>query len=146
VSLPDIQILVQSELISYSPIIVCCMTTFAPESPRWLMSKGRYRQAFESLCRLRQCRLHAARDLYDIHVRLMLEHEIRPKTAWARATTLFTVPRNRRAAQSAFFVMLMQQACGVNVIAYYSSAIFRDAGFAPQQALLASMGTGIINW
>ncbi|KEQ79879.1 putative MFS myo-inositol transporter [Aureobasidium pullulans EXF-150] len=131
---------------SIPPIFVCCMTFFAPESPRWLMSKERYREAFQSLCRLRQCHLHAARDLYDIHIRLMLEHELKPKTAWARATKLFSVPRNRRAAQSAFFVMLMQQFCGVNVIAYYSSAIFVDAGFTVQRALLASMGTGIINW
>ena len=131
---------------SIPPIIVCIMTYFAPESPRWLMSKGRYQEAFESLITLRKTRLMAARDLYDIHVRLELEKEIKPGSAWARATKLFAVPRNRRAAQSAFFVMYMQQFCGVNIIAYYSSQIFRDAGFGAQQALLASLGTGLINW
>jgi MFS family permease len=34
----------------------------------------------------------------------------------------------------------------MTVIAYYSSQIFLDGGFTDQQALLASMGTGIINW
>ena len=36
--------------------------------------------------------------------------------------------------------------CGVNVIAYYSSAIFYDSGFSETQALTASLGFGIINW
>lgn len=40
----------------------------------------------------------------------------------------------------------MQQFCGVNVIAYYSTSIFREAGFSTPNALLVSMGGGIINW
>jgi len=40
----------------------------------------------------------------------------------------------------------MQQFCGVNVIAYYSTTIFTDSGYSESSALLASMGTGILNW
>ena len=42
--------------------------------------------------------------------------------------------------------MFMQQFCGVNIIAYYSSSIFLAADFTPQSALGASMGFGVINW
>lgn len=38
------------------------------------------------------------------------------------------------------------QFCGVNVIAYYSSEIFLDAGFSQKAALAASFGFGVINW
>lgn len=34
----------------------------------------------------------------------------------------------------------------MNVIAYYSTTIFTDSGYSTSQALLASMGTGILNW
>jgi hypothetical protein len=40
----------------------------------------------------------------------------------------------------------MQQFCGVNVIAYYSTTIFIEAGFSRSNALLVSMGNGIINF
>jgi len=40
----------------------------------------------------------------------------------------------------------MQQFCGVNIIAYYSSAIFVDANFSETSALAASLGFGIINF
>ena len=40
----------------------------------------------------------------------------------------------------------MQQFCGVNVIAYYSTTIFIESGYSTTSALLASMGTGILNW
>ena len=53
---------------------------------------------------------------------------------------------NRRAALASVIVMFMQQFCGVNVIAYYSSNIFSQSGFNDVQSLLASFGFGLINW
>ena len=46
---------------------------FCPESPRWLMKKGRYPQALRSLKGLRFTELQACRDLYYIHAQLEVE-------------------------------------------------------------------------
>jgi hypothetical protein len=42
--------------------------------------------------------------------------------------------------------MFMQQFCGINVIAYYSSTIFREAGFNEVNALGATLGFGTLNF
>jgi len=125
-------------------LIIMSQVFFCPESPRWLMSKGRYDTAYASLLRLRHSDIQAARDLYYIHTLLEAEKEI--SEGRNRFIELFTVPRNRRAALASFIVMFMQQFCGVNVIAYYSSNIFSEANFSDIQALLASWGFGMINW
>ncbi|KAI0778880.1 hypothetical protein BD413DRAFT_464840 [Trametes elegans] len=125
-------------------LVVMSQVYFCPESPRWLMGKGRYDKAFESLLRLRETPLQAARDLYYIHV--LLEAEVEIQSGRNLFLELFTVPRNRRATLASTIVMFMQQFCGVNVIAYYSSNIFTQAGATQIEALLASWGTGMINW
>lgn len=127
-----------------APIIVCAMIFYAPESPRWYMSKGRVADAFRSMQRLRFCDLQAARDLYYMAELLSLE---KTETEGRNLLTdMWKVPRVRRAAQASGLVMFMQQFCGVNVIAYYSSQIFVEAGFERKAALLTTMGTGLVNW
>lgn len=79
------------------------------------MEKGRYEKAFESMRRLRFSPVQAARDMYYAHKLLEVESEQRSKRQ-STFKELFFVRRNRRAAQSSFFVMFMQQFCGVNVI------------------------------
>lgn len=126
------------------PLIVCAQVYFVPESPRWLIMKSRHRDAFESLSKLRWTRMQAARDLFYMHT--LLEAESEMSNGKQKLKEMFTIGRNRRAMIGSEIVMFMQQFCGINVIAYYSSSIFTSAGFATQKALLASLGFGIVNF
>ena len=111
------------------------------------MKKGRYIEAFKSFCRLRNSELQAARDLYYVHCQLAEEMQVlKGSNYFSRFMELFTIPRVRRATLASFVVMIAQQMCGINIIAFYSSTIFAQAGSTPKQALLASWGFGLVNW
>ncbi|KAG5361084.1 putative metabolite transport protein [Yarrowia sp. C11] len=125
-------------------LMVCILIVKCPESPRWYLARGEIRKSFESMREIRHSDVQAARDTFYAHVLLVEETEM--KKGKNRFVELFTVPRNRRAAWASFIVMFMQQFCGINVIAYYSSNIFMESGFGPVQALLASFGFGAINF
>ncbi|KAG9769660.1 Polyol transporter 5 [Exophiala dermatitidis] len=126
---------------------------FCPESPRWLMKKGRHAKAYRALLRLRNSPLQAARDLYYIHAQLIQEDILVEESAVAthgnfftRFIELFTIPRIRRATQASGIVMIAQQMCGINIIAFYSSTVFANAGASVTGALLASWGFGLVNF
>lgn len=120
---------------------------FCPESPRWYIKKNRYQKAYNSLLKLRFTPLQAARDLYYIHAQLEVEADIIGKSNYlTRFMELFTIPRIRRATLASFVVMIGQQMCGINIIAFYSSSIFRQAGASERNALIASFGFGLVNF
>ncbi|KAL1632495.1 hypothetical protein SLS56_003574 [Neofusicoccum ribis] len=125
-------------------VVVCAFVFLCPESPRWYLSKGRHAAAYHAMCQLRYNKLQAARDLF--YMAELLKAEEGMKIGQSKVKEIFTVPRNRRAMIASEIVMFMQQFCGVNVIAYYSSSIFRDSGFSAKSALAASLGFGIINF
>ncbi|KAJ0302291.1 hypothetical protein COL516b_007347 [Colletotrichum fioriniae] len=118
-----------------------------PESPRWYIKKNRFPDAMKSLLRLRNHPIQAARDIYYIHTQLQVEAEIVGRSNYAkRFVELFTIPRIRRATLASFTVMIAQQMCGINIIAFYSSTIFKEAGTSEYNALLASFGFGMVNF
>jgi len=147
-------------------VIVCFLVYRCPESPRWYLSKGRHRDAYETVQRLRFNKVQAARDLFYMHTLLEVEKETMTIGKSARIKEFFTLRRNRNAIVASEIVMFMQQVraeiaelfstggpytnceqfCGVNVIAYYSTEIFLDAGFPEINALAASLGFGLINF
>lgn len=86
---------------------------------RWLLSKGRYKQAYASLKRLRMTELQAARDLYYIHSQMVYEQVLldqkgltKKSNFFTRFMELFTIPRVRRATQASGIAMIAQQMCG----------------------------------
>lgn len=127
-------------------LIVMIQVPFVPESPRWLMGKQRHREAFESLKELRFTELQAARDCFYQYVLLSEEGSYEGVPYFKRLWEMFTVRRNRNGALGAWIVMFMQQFCGVNVIAYYSSSIFVESNLSEIKAMLASWGFGMINF
>ncbi|CAG8283231.1 unnamed protein product [Penicillium salamii] len=127
--------------------LLCCIF-LCPESPRWYIKKGRTADAFASLCKLRFTELQAARDLYLMYVQYRQETDLisRGGNALKRFCQLFTVPRIRRANLAASVVMIAQQMCGINIISFYSSTIFTEAGISEENALWASWGFGLVTF
>ncbi|PYH33516.1 galactose-proton symport [Aspergillus neoniger CBS 115656] len=118
-----------------------------PESPRWYIKKEKMRNAYQSLCRLRNTQLQAARDLYYIYAQIKVEQDIAGVSNYAtRFVELFTIPRIRRATLASFVVMIAQQMCGINIVAFYSSTVFQQAGANVTEALFASWGFGLVNF
>lgn len=64
----------------------------------------------------------------------------------ARFVQLFTIARVRRATLAAFVVMIAQQMCGINIMAFYAASLFKDAGAAEGPALFFSWGFGLVNF
>ncbi|EIW72341.1 hypothetical protein TREMEDRAFT_24694 [Tremella mesenterica DSM 1558] len=127
-------------------LAVVLLVWFIPESPRWLMKRNNYPKAFRSFLRLRKSQIQAARDMFYAHCQIQEENEAFHGTSWfTRMRDIFTVPRLRTANLASWVVMISQQLCGINVMAYYSSTVFVQAGYTSEQALLASLGFGLVN-
>ena len=117
-----------------------------PESPAWLIKHGgRWDRAYQSLAKLRNTELQAARELYLSYLQRSTKTE-RESSYFEDLRELFTVPRIRRVTQAAYAVMICQQLCGINIISFYSSTIFADANFSTFGALMASTIFGFVNW
>lgn len=94
-----------SAFIPAVPLVI--LVYFCPESPRWYLKKKKYRDAWNSLKRLRKHELQAARDLYYINALLEAEEIVMGNTGYVkRWIELFTIPRIRRATLASWVVMI----------------------------------------
>lgn len=126
------------------PLVVCGTIFLSPESPRWLLAKGKRKEAYNAFLKLRRNELIAAKDFYYAYVLVELEESFSRGPWYKKYIDIFTIPRNRSAALASAILMFGQQFCGVNVLTFYISTVLVGAGFSNRSALSGSCGFGAI--
>jgi SP family xylose:H+ symportor-like MFS transporter len=108
-----------------------------PHSPRWLVAKGRVADARTVL---QQCAADAANveaELMDIQASLDLEHH--------KLEESFYQAKYRKPILLAVAIAAFNQLSGINALIYYTSHIFKMAGYGTTDALLQSVIIGFTN-
>lgn len=109
---------------------------FVPESPRWLIEKGRVDEGLNKLTRISGSDV-AQREVAEIQDSLS-QHEA------GKLAELFR-PGLRIALIVGVMLSVFGQVSGVNIVVYYGPKILAAAGFAEVATLLGQVGFGLIN-
>ncbi|WP_338787106.1 sugar porter family MFS transporter [Metabacillus sp. FJAT-53654] len=110
-----------------------------PESPRWLISKGRKDSALSILRQIRETD-KAESEFKEIEAAIAKESDTQKASFKDMA-----VPWVRRIVFLGIGIAIVQQITGVNSIMYYGTEILKDAGFKTEAALIANIANGLIS-
>ncbi|KAL1615096.1 hypothetical protein SLS56_011934 [Neofusicoccum ribis] len=123
---------------------VCC--TLVPQSPRWLLAKGRPTEAARALARL-----GIQPDQHDEPLNTNIaEVELTPLTLLSSIRLTFTdlgqafTRTVRKRTALGCFLMAMQQFSGIDGILYYAPLLFRQAGLSSNQASFLASGVSAL--
>lgn len=112
------------------------MAFIMPQSPRWLMLKGRKEEARKVLQYLL-----GKSDVNDVIEEM--EESLTHETA-SHWTSLFRKPLLPLILMT-FGLFVFQQLSGINAIMYYGPQVFASAGFGEKAKFLAQLSMGLIN-
>ncbi len=105
-----------------------------PESPRWLISKGKIQQA-EATLKIINPDINVQDKIMEI--RMQAENKVSGENIFMKKYRLPLI--------LAFLIAFFNQLSGINAFLYYAPRIFEEAGLGQSTALLSSIGIGVVN-
>jgi len=119
-------------------VVFFLVSLFIPESPRWLVARGRDSQARMLLGKIGG-EAYANAELTRIQSSIRAETE--EQSSWSE---LFA-PRLRRILAIGLGLAVLQQWCGINVLFNYAQEVYRGAGYGINGVFFNIIVTGGIN-
>ena len=110
---------------------------FIPESPRWLVLRGRDVRAHAVLQRIYRSSEAADEEIVAVHGTASASS----KSEWR---VLFE-PGIRKAVVIGVFIAILGQFMGVNAVLYYGPTIFENAGLSSGDSLFSQVLVGVVN-
>ena len=124
------------------PALMSIGLIFVPESPRFLLSRGKDEQAIKGMEKIRgvfRHNINLAADLDDM--RALINTQSQEDHGWSEL--VYGTPKVTYRVVLGFFLQVLQQLSGVNLFLYYGTTLF--AGVGIDNSFITSVILGAVN-